>query len=335
LDIKLIERGESYYQKMMDDVVVEFEKKKLVVVEDGRKLVFPPGASIPLTVVKSDGGYTYDTSDLAAIKNRLITENGNIVLYVVDSGQSVHLQGIFSSAKLIGWVDEAKHRIEHIDFGVVLGEDGKKFKTRSGDTVRLRDLLNEGLQRSLAKLLEKGRDKILSKEELETAQKAIAYGCIKYSDLSHNRSHEYLFSFDKMLEDKGNTAVYMLYAYTRIKSIARNSGVTSEEIKNYVKTNEIVLDDTKEWKLAKYILKFPDIIIKVLKDFLLHSICDYIYELATVFTEFYDSCYCIEKDKKTGEILKVNLSRIALCEATSNVLATCFNILGLKYVEKM
>ncbi len=130
----------------MDDVIVEFEQKKLIVVEDGRKLVFPPDVTIPLTVVKSDGGYTYDTSDLAAIKNRLITENGDMVLYVIDSGQSVHMQGIFASAKLIGWFDKAKHRIEHIDFGVVLGEDGKKFKTRSGDTVRLRDLLDEGKQ---------------------------------------------------------------------------------------------------------------------------------------------------------------------------------------------
>ena len=127
------------------------------------------------------------------------------------------MQGIFAATRHIGWLDDSTHRVEHIEFGVVLGEDKKKFKTRSGDTVRLRDLLEEGLTRSLAKLKEKGRDKELSEQEFTAAQRAVAYGCIKYADLSHNRTNDYIFSFDKMLEDKGNTAVYMLYAYTRIR----------------------------------------------------------------------------------------------------------------------
>ena len=334
LGISLIERGESFYQNLMDQVVVEFENAGLVKVEDGRKLVFPPNVSVPLTIVKSDGGYTYDTSDLAALKNRLITEKGDILLYVIDAGQSVHMQGIFSAGKQIGWL-KPEHRVEHVEFGVVLGEDKKKFKTRSGDTVRLKDLLNEGLARSLAKLKEKERDKVLSSEELLAAQKAVAYGCIKYADLSHNRINEYIFSFDKMLEDKGNTAVYMLYAYTRIRSISRNAGVSNQQLKEFVAKNLISLDDPKEWKLAKQILKFPEILIKTLNDLLVHSICDYIYELATVFTEFYDSCYCIEKDKQTGEIKSVNMSRLVLCDSTASVLATCFDLLGLKTLEKM
>lgn len=216
LDIKLVERGESFYQKLMDDVVAEFEKQNLLELDEGRKIFFPPGATIPLTIVKSDGGYTYDTSDLAAVKNRLVTEKGDILLYVVDAGQSVHFHGIFSTARKIGWL-KPNHRVEHVEFGVVLGEDKKKFKTRSGDTVKLRDLLDEGMKRALDKLVEKNRDKELTPDELKAAQKAIAYGCIKYSDLSHNRTNEYIFSFDKMLEDKGNTAVYMLYAFTRIR----------------------------------------------------------------------------------------------------------------------
>lgn len=126
------------------------------------------------------------------------------------------MQGIFSASRLIGWT-QPHHRIEHIQFGVVLGDDKKKFKTRSGQTIRLRDLLDEGLTRSLAKLKEKERDLVLNETELKAAQRAIAYGCIKYADLSHNRTNDYVFSFDKMLDDKGNTAVYMLYAYTRIK----------------------------------------------------------------------------------------------------------------------
>ena len=335
LEITLEERGESYYQKLMDEVVAEFEKANLVQMDEGRKIVFPPGVSVPLTIVKSDGGYTYDTSDLAAIRNRLFTERGDILLYVIDAGQSVHLQGIFAAAKQIGWMQAAKHRVEHVEFGVVLGEDKKKFKTRSGDTVRLRDLLDEGLTRAMAKLKEKEREKVLNEDEMRAAQKAIAYGCIKYSDLSHNRANEYIFSFDKMLEDKGNTAVYMLYAYIRIRSIARNAGVTSEQLKTFVQSNQISLEDPKEYKLAKFIVKFPEVLLKTLADMLLHSICDYMYELACTFTEFYDSCYCIEKDKATGQIKSVNMSRLVLCESTASVLATCFHLLGLKTIEKM
>lgn len=283
----------------MTRIVSELEKDNFIQLDEGRKILFPPGRSVPLTVVKSDGGYTYDTSDLAAINNRLIEEKADVLLYVVDAGQSEHLEGVFAASKLIGW-SKPHHRVEHVAFGVVLGEDRKKFKTRSGDTIRLRDLLDEGLTRALAKLKEKERDKVLTEEELTSAQKAIAYGCIKYADLSHNRMNDYIFSFDKMLEDKGNTAVYMLYAYARIKSIARNAGVAQEALKEYVQLNDIVLDDPKEWKLAKFILKFPEVIFKVYNDLLLHSICDYIYELSAIFNEFYDSCYCIQKDKITG-----------------------------------
>jgi len=137
----------------------------------------------------------------------------------ISTFKSEHLEGVYAAARQIGWLKE-HHRVEHVQFGVVLGEDKKKFKTRSGDTVRLRDLLEEGLTRALNKLKEKERDKSLTEAELKAAQKAVAYGCIKYSDLSHNRINEYIFSFDKMLEDKGNTAVYMLYAYTRIRFVA-------------------------------------------------------------------------------------------------------------------
>ncbi len=211
----------------------------------------------------------------------------------------------------------------------------KKFKTRSGDTVRLRDLLEEGLNRALTSLKEKEREKVLTEEELVAAQKAIAYGCIKYADLSHNRTNDYIFSFDQMLQDKGNTAVYMLYAYTRIRSITRTAGVSVEQLKEYAQKNEICLADPKEWKLAKCVLKFPEIFIKAFNDLLLHSICDYMYELATTFSEFYDSCYCVKKDKATGEVVSVDMSRLVLCDSTASVLAECFNLLGLQTLEKM
>ncbi|KAM4037031.1 arginine--tRNA ligase, cytoplasmic isoform 5-T6 [Anomaloglossus baeobatrachus] len=218
LDIRIIDRGESYYQDKMIQVVKEYEEKGFVELDEGRKIVFIPGCSIPLTIEKTDGGFTYDTSDLAAIKQRLFEEKADIIIYVVDNGQGIHFQTVFSAAQMIGWYDAKVTRVEHAGFGVVLGEDKKKFKTRSGDTVRLIDLLEEGLKRSMDKLKDKERDKVLTPEELEAAQKAVAYGCIKYADLSHNRMNDYIFSFDKMLDDRGNTAAYLLYAFTRIRS---------------------------------------------------------------------------------------------------------------------
>ena len=214
------------------------------------------------------------------------------------------MEGIFAASEMIGW-SRPEHRIEHIGFGVVLGDDKRKLKTRSGETIRLRDLLAEGVVRARAKLVDKERDKVLTLDELEAAARAIAYGCIKYADLSHHRMSDYVFSFDKMLEDRGNTAVYLLYALTRIRSIARNAGISAAQISAYAEaeTNDggaLETEAAAEWKLAKCILKFGEVIIKVYGDFLLHSICDYMYELASVFTEFYDACYCIEKDKQTG-----------------------------------
>ncbi|XP_059208366.1 arginine--tRNA ligase, cytoplasmic [Centropristis striata] len=335
LDIKIIERGESYYQEMMTRVVKEFEEKGLVELDEGRKIVFAPGQQIPLTIVKSDGGYTYDTSDLAALHNRLFDEKADMIIYVTDSGQATHFQVVFAAAQMIGWYNPQVTRVEHAGFGVVLGEDKKKFKTRSGDTVRLIDLLEEGLKRSMDKLKEKERDKVLTPEELTKAQRSVAFGCIKYADLSHNRINDYVFSFDKMLDDRGNTAAYLLYAFTRIRSIARLANIDEATLRKAAETTEVVLDHEKEWKLGKCILRFPEILQKILDDLLLHTLCDYLYELATTFTEFYDSCYCVEKDRKTGEVVKVNMWRMLLCDATAAIMAKCFDILGINPVGRM
>ncbi|XP_032995734.1 arginine--tRNA ligase, cytoplasmic [Lacerta agilis] len=335
LDVTIIERGESYYQDKMNDIVKEFEEGGFVQVDDGRKIVFVPGYSVPLTIVKSDGGFTYDTSDLAALKQRLFEEKADYIIYVVDSGQAVHLQTIFAAGQMIGWYDPKVTRVTHAAFGVVLGEDKKKFKTRSGDTVRLIDLLQEGLKRSMDKLKEKDRDKVLTPEELKAAQTSVAFGCIKYADLSHNRINDYIFSFDKMLDDRGNTAAYLLYAFTRIRSIARLANIGEERLQKAATQTEIILDHEKEWKLGKCILRFPEILQKILDDLLLHTLCDYLYELATTFTEFYDNCYCVEKDRQTGKIVKVNMWRMLLCEATAAVMAKGFDILGIKPVQKM
>lgn len=358
LDINLIERGESFYQSRMEVIVKELTTKGYLEEDDGRKIMWGEvqNEGIPLTIIKSDGGFTYDTSDMAAIKNRLEEEKADWLVYVTDAGQSTHFKTIFSCARRAGILDSKKHRVDHVGFGVVLGEDGKKFKTRSGDTVRLTELLDEGVKRSLDKLLEKEREKVLTPEELKAAQESVAYGCIKYADLSQNRINAYVFSFDKvgvyfpkylnsdskiiifisqMLEDKGNTAVYLLYAFTRIRSIARNCGGDfATNFKKVVEENEVSLDHEKEWKLTKILLKFPDIMNRISVDLCLHHLCEFVYEVSTTFSEFYDNCYCIEKNKQ-GEILKINSGRILLCEATALILGKCFDILGLKPVSKI
>ncbi len=167
-------------------------------VEDGRKLIFIPGMKVPLTIVKSDGGFTYDTSDLAALRHRIDAEKADWLIYVVDAGQSLHFQMVFAAARMAGYYSEETTRVDHLGFGVVLGEDKKKFKTRSGESVRLVDLLDEGLDRALGRLKGKERDKVLTPDELAAAQKSVAYGCIKYADLCHTLTNDYVFSFDKV-----------------------------------------------------------------------------------------------------------------------------------------
>lgn len=336
LDIKnLIPRGESFYHDRMKVVVAELEEKGFLQLDEGRKVMFIPGQKVPLTVVKSDGGFTYDTSDLATIKQRLLEEKGDWLIYVVDSGQSSHFDLIFPAAQMMGWYEPSVTKAQFVGFGVVLGEDKKKFKTRSGDTVKLSDLLDEGVRRSLETLKAKGRDQVLTLEELDAAKNSVAYGCIKYADLSHNRNNDYVFSFDKMLDDKGNTAVYLLYAYTRIRSIARTAKLSSEALKNAAGQTEVPLNHEKEWKLSKVLTRFPEVVLRVLDELYMHTLCDYLYEVANTFTEFYEVCYCVEKDKQTGEVVNVNMGRLLLCEATANVMAKCFDILGIQPVQKM
>lgn len=333
----LTERGESFYHDRMNLVVKDLIERNLAIEEDGRRVFYPKDKSLPpLTIVKSDGGYTYDTSDMAAIKQRVDEDKATRIIYTVDAGQGVHFQTIFDCAKIAGYYNPSQTRVDHCTFGVVLGEDKKKFKTRSGDTVKLKDLINEGLERSLQKLIEKGRDKVLSEAELRQAQEAVAVGCIKYSDLSHDRNHDYIFSFDRMLDDRGNTAVYLLYALTRIRSIIRNAklDISVSDIGLEMSQNDTLkLDHPREMKLAKFILNFTDVIVQIIDDLFMHSLCKYLYDLSVIFNEFYDQCYVIQKINENE--MKVNYSRIILCEATARIMEASFSILGIKTVEKM
>ncbi|KAI6197476.1 hypothetical protein M3Y94_01228800 [Aphelenchoides besseyi] len=336
LDVTLEERGESFYQDRMIEVVKYLDEQGLLKEDEGRKIYWPTGATIPLTIVKSDGGFTYDTSDMATIRHRLFEERANWLLYVVDAGQSTHLETIFLAARELKWYEPEKTRVEHIQFGVVLGEDKKKFKSRSGDTVRLTDLLDEGVQRAAAKLREKGRDQVMTPEELTAAQESVAYGCIRYADLSNGRVSDYVFSFDRMLDDRGNTAVYLLYAYARIQSIIRNANVEPERISEYVNqlTDSILpLDHSAELKLAKQLLRLSDVLITVLESLQLHKLCDYVYTLATMFHDFYKECYVVSTQPDGSRT--INFHRMVLCSVTADVMRTCFKILGIRPVEKM
>ncbi|KAI3413662.1 hypothetical protein GPALN_011150 [Globodera pallida] len=337
----LVERGESFYQSRMQSVVQELEQAGVLCDDDGRKLFFPDGCNIPLTVVKSDGGFTYDTSDLATLKQRLFEERADWVLYVVDRGQSEHLETVFAAGLQLKWFEAEQKRVEHVQFGLVLGEDRKKFKTRSGDNVKLMDLLDEGVRRAEEKLRSKGREGEFTSEQFREVAESVAYGCIRYADMSQSRTGDYVFSFDRMLDDRGNTAVYLLYAYARIRSIARNAQVTRDEIDLYINgltSDGVPLDDPREIKLAKQILKFSDVLLTVIEGLQLNKICDYVYELATMFHDFYKDCYVVSKvPVEEGEqtVTKVNFNRLVLCEVTADVMQRCFNILGIRALERM
>ncbi|KAK6100790.1 arginine--tRNA ligase [Brugia pahangi] len=340
LDINIVERGESFYQKHMVELVEELDKLGVLELDEGRKIL-KLGEGVPLTVVKSDGGFTYDTSDLAALKYRLFVDKADWIIYVVDAGQSLHFELLYAAGQKLGWYSPSEKRVELVSFGLVLGEDKKKFKTRSGDSIRLTDLLDEGVKRAEAKLQEKERDKVMIPEELALARDAVAYGCVKYADLSQTRTQDYVFSFDRMLDDRGNTAVYLLYAFARIQSICRNSGVSEEDIRNYLQSlpnGLLPLEHKSEFRLAKTILKFTDCILNTLDNFFLHQLCDYVYSLATTFHDFYNECYVIQKDTDGMYFALISLAintRLVLCKVTAAIMADCFKILGLKTVEKM
>ena len=341
LNIVLDPVGESFYQKKMETLVPELEAAGKLTASDGCKLIFVEGQDVPLMVVKSDGGYTYDTSDLAAIHYRMVERTADWGVYVVDSGQSLHFNLLFAASRTVGLV-KPEQKMTHVGFGVVLGEDRKKFKTRSGDTVKLKNLLDEGLERAEKKIRAKEEEKtakggsgLLTEQEIIACRDAVTYGCIKFADLSCTRTNDYVFSFDKMLDDKGKTAVYLLYALTRIRSIARNAGKSRESLLEHAKQSPINLEHEGELRLAKTLLRFSEVIEEISDTLQPHTLCNFLYEISTSFTFFYDNCYCITKDRETGEIVSIHMDRLLLVEATAQVMEKCFAILGIKTVSRM
>ncbi|KAI6225152.1 putative arginine--tRNA ligase, cytoplasmic [Aphelenchoides fujianensis] len=341
LGVRHNEHEDRFGFKALNSVVQLLEERKLLVEEDGRKLFFPDGASAPLTLVKADGGFTYDTSDLATIQHRLLNYGPQWLLYVVDAGQAAHFETIFAAARHLGWYEREKTRVEHVQVAVVLGEDKKKFKTRSGKTARFTDLLDEGVRCAEVKLLETKRAKAsflpFLIHKFSGAKEAIAYGCIRYEVMKSARVSDYVFSFDRMLDVCGNTAVYLLYAHARICSIIRTAGVDPQQMAAYVNAlpnGVLPLEHPAELKLGKQLLRFPDVLLTVLESLQLHKLCDYVYQLAASFQQLYLHAYRTPPMGTDGLPI-VNENHLVLCSVADHVMGTCFKILGIRPLEKM
>ncbi|KAF5828098.1 tRNA synthetases class I (R)-domain-containing protein [Dunaliella salina] len=322
LGVRVEERGESFYNPMLKAVVEELKEKGCAEESDGAICVFVEGQSIPLIVQKSDGGFGYASTDMAAIKHRLEVEKADWIIYVTDAGQAQHFDLVFSAAKKAGWIGtpESKAKIDHVGFGLVLGEDGKKFKTRSGDVVRLVELLDEAKARCTDTIRTRSQEtgETVDEASLEHAASAMGYGAVKYADLKSHRMTNYKFSFDSMLDLKGNTAVYLLYAHARIAGIARKA---EKDIDALAASTPIVVAHQREVDLALHLSRFPEAMEDMLQELTPNRLTDYLYELSERFNAFYVDCKVLGSEEEG--------SRLQLVEATARVMRQCFSLLGL------
>ncbi|MEA5578733.1 arginine--tRNA ligase [Anabaena sp. UHCC 0451] len=333
LNIKLIERGESFYNSLLPAVVEDLEKAGLVEENQGAKCVFLDGFTnregepLPLIVQKSDGGYNYATTDLASLRYRIQEDKAKRIIYVTDAGQANHFAQFMQVAKKANWIPDDVELV-HVPFGLVLGDDGKKFKTRSGDTVRLRDLLDEAVSRTRADLEArlKEEDREETEEFINNVADVVGISAVKYADLSQNRTSNYVFSYDKMLALKGNTAPYMLYAYVRTQGISREGNI---DFGNLGADAKIILREDSELTLAKHLLQLDEVIGEVEKDLLPNRLCDYLYNLSDKFNKFYENCPVLKSEEP------IRTSRLMLCDLTAKTLKLGLDLLGIKVLERM
>lgn len=328
LDVDLIERGESFYNPFLADVVADLEAKGLVTLSDGAKCIFldgflnREGQPLPLMVQKSDGGYNYDTTDMAAIRHRIEVEKGDRLIYVTDAGQAIHFQMVFKAAEKAGYLDPSKVQVDHVPFGLVLGNDGKKFRTRAGDTEKLIDLIYAAIDQAKKILID--RDPERDPLEMDVLAESLGIGSIKYADLSCNRTGDYVFSYDRMLRFEGNTAPYLMYAYVRVAGIKRKLNQPLDAI---LKSSSIQLDHPAEIALGLHLLQFNETLDAVARDLLPNRLTDYLYTLAEKFNVFFRDCRVIGDPAQN--------SRLLLAEATARVLHQGLTLLGLHPVDRM
>ncbi|HEX7237662.1 MAG TPA: arginine--tRNA ligase [Gammaproteobacteria bacterium] len=322
--------GESFYNAALADVCAELERKGLASINDGALCAFPPGFTnrdnepLPLIVRKQDGGYGYGATDLAALRYRTQTLRGTRLLYVVGAPQAQHLAMVFAVGAQAGWL-KPPARAEHVAFGSILGADKKMFKSRAGETVRLTDLLDEAVERADAELAK--RDAERSAPERRALAAEIGIGAIKYADLANDRIKDYVFDWDRMLAPEGRTGPYLQYAHARIQSIFRKgaeAGVVREQ------GAAIAVAEQPERKLALELLDFGTAVVEAGETLRPHRLAGYLYDLATAFTSFFETCPVLKApDEKT------RASRLALCDLTARVLARGLGLLGIAAPERM
>jgi arginyl-tRNA synthetase len=316
-----IQRGESFYNDRLPSIVDRLRKSGLAEPSEGAICVFFPDIpelnERPLIIQKSDGGFNYATTDIATIDYRINELKRDTLWYVVGAPQTLHFKQIFEIARREGYTAEFRH----IPFGNVLGEDRKMMKTRSGENVSLRELLDEAMTRARKIVEEKNPD--LSKTEKETIARIIGIGALKYADLSQYRLTDYVFSWDRMLALQGNTAPYLQNAYVRIRSIFRKGG------EQFQLPNELTLAEPAELALAKRLAQFAEIVPQVLNDFRPNLLANYLFELANAFHAFYEACPVLKADEPARS------TRLALCQLTARTLQRGLALLGIQVPEKM
>ncbi|KAJ1607543.1 hypothetical protein OIY81_2903 [Cryptosporidium canis] len=350
LGIRLEEFGESYYNEMIPQVVKMLDEKGILKLDDGAQCVYTKVNDVPLMAVKSDGGYGYDSTDLAAIHYRLKTLDADWIIYTTDMGQEEHFMKLFDVAETMGWHNPPDTRLIFIGFGVIQGEDGKKFKTRSGDVVKLTELIDEGVSRAKKELLDRrshrsdqastpdkemeGDHQSYNDSQLDAMASVIGHAAIKYFDLKQNRLTNYRFSFDRMLDPKGNTAVYLLYAYARICAIFRKAEFVQSDdnllIMQKVSSFQLKITNNIERVLALKILRFPEVFDGILSDFFPNRLADYCYELSESFAQFYTECRIIGLDDP-----ELEQSRLLICFLVKQVLMKGLELLGIETLEQI
>ncbi len=333
LDIKLEERGESFYNPFLADIVGELKEKSLLKKSEGAMCVFLDGFTnkdgdpLPLIVQKTDGGFNYATTDLAAIKYRVKEDKAKRIIYVTDSGQANHFAGVFQVARKAGILPEDVE-VVHVPFGLVQGKDGKRLKTRSGATVKLKDLLDEAVERSKSDLETrlKQEEREETPEFVKHSAQVVGLSAVKYADLSQNRTSDYKFDYDKMLDLKGNTAPYLLYAYVRVQGVSRKGDINLSKLDNDTK---ISLSEDRELALAKHILQLEEVLKEVESTLLPSRICLYLFELSQKFNQFYEQCAILNADEPQ------KTSRLILADLTARTIKLGLSLLGIEVLERM
>lgn len=322
-------RGESAYNNDLPQIIAQLEQQGMLTLDQGARCVFlddfqnSEGQPLPLIVQKADGGYLYATTDLAALRYRQHTLNADRILYFVDQRQALHFQMVFEAAKKADFVNQATV-LEHMGFGTMNGADGRPFKTRDGGTVKLIDLLNEAEQRAYALVKEKNPK--LDEQELQEIARAVGIGAVKYADLSKHRSSDYCFNFEQMLSFEGNTAPYLLYAYTRVASLLRRTEYSMDASI----PGTIILSHTAEIDLATHLARFNEVLNNLAEKGTPHILCTYLYELAGQFSSFYEQCPILSAEES-----ETKLSRLRLAALTGKTLKQGLELLGLQPLERM